>query len=156
MNWSSTHMAPQQRRRRGLSASPLELYTPACRHFWSSGSLYCTWASVLGTSRSQLGHRISGRQSTTTTTTSKRNIFYFYFFYISDSKQLQRERDLHALPLYSNILRVCISVSQLLETQDPHFLPHNKATTQIYPTKLKPLSPLPVRSGTVRSGTVRL
>lgn len=47
-------MAPQQWPYRDLSSPPLGPYTPACRHFLSSGSLYCTLAFVFVISPSQL------------------------------------------------------------------------------------------------------
>lgn len=53
----ATYLAPQHWSCRDLSFPLPGLYTPACMHFWSSDSLYCTLAFVSGISQSQLENR---------------------------------------------------------------------------------------------------
>jgi len=49
-----SHLAPRHWYRRALYSPLPGSYTPTCRHFGSSGSLYCTLAFLSGTSLSQL------------------------------------------------------------------------------------------------------
>lgn len=91
-------MAPQQWPWRGPSTPPLALCTPACRRFWSSGSLCCTWASAPATSTSRLGTDRFNRPSTPRTI-----------------------REFLLSPCQGASLRVQISGTQLVQSQDQRF-----------------------------------